>query len=285
MRRPFMTTQEHLSRHTSFHIGGPAELFFRPDTQDELARVVRFCRSGGLPVRMIGRGTNLLINDTGIAGAVVATTGVDNISVSGDTITAECGASLPQILRLALDSGLSGLEPLAGIPGSLGGAVKMNAGTPGGTVADLLDEISVLTADGTIARRRAGDINFGYRRCGLGDDIVLSARLKLARSSSSAVHERMQQHLCRKQTAQPVEHHSAGCVFKNPPGESAGAILDRLGLKGSAVGRAGISQKHANFIINRGGATAADVLALISKARSSVLAATGVQLELEVEVW
>ena len=281
----FMATQERLARHTSFRIGGPAEFFFRPETRPELIRTICRCRRAGMPVRLIGAGTNLLVSDRGVAGAVVATSHVRQIEVSDHTITAECGARLSRLIAITATGGLSGLEPLAGIPGSLGGAIAVNAGTNRGCIADVVADVTVLTPAGELEVRQPHEIGFGYRSTKLAGAAVLSATLNLQPSSVRYVRSAVRQNLRVKAAAQPLGEPSAGCAFKNPPGDFAARIIDNLGLKGRTVGGARVSEKHANFIVNLGWATSADVLELIEAVRSAVLAARQISLELEIEVW
>jgi len=281
----FLATQEELSGHTSFRIGGPAEFFFRPACRPELVRTIGRCRRAGLPVRVLGGGTNLLVSDRGVAGAVVATTAVRHMSISTRAISAECGTRITQLVKAAAACGLSGLEPLAGVPGTLGGAIRMNAGTGSGCIGDVIDEITVLAPDGRLQNLRASQAGFAYRSSKLGDCIVLAARLKLQLSEPERIRRAVLANLGAKAASQPLREASAGCIFKNPAGDSAGRIIDSLALKGAAMGGALISPRHANFIVNTGWAASADVLALIELVRNKVLHATGVHLELEIDVW
>jgi len=281
----FTVEGEYLRRHTSFRIGGPARFFCQPPSSVAFIETIGRCRRAGIPFRVLGRGTNVLVADDGVPCAVVSTHGMRGIAANGTTITACCGAGLPRVLAFAAELGLSGLEPLAGIPGSIGGAVRMNAGTRHGCIDRLVQSVTVLTADDQIAHLSAEEVGFGYRSSGLNGSVVLSATLKLEQSDRERVTRLMQEYRSRKAATQPLGESSAGCVFKNPPGGSAGRILDGLGLKGAVQGGAAISDVHANFIVNRGDATAADVRALISRARAAALEALGVCLELEIEIW
>ena len=281
----FLAAHERLSEHTSFRIGGPAEFFFRPIGRPELIRVMSRCRHAGLPVRVLGAGTNLLVRDAGVCGAVIATGGVRYVSAGPATVAADCGVRLARLIAVAGTCGLSGLEPLAGIPGSVGGAIVMNAGTAAGCIADAVAEITVLTPEGELAVLRPEEAGFGYRSSQVGGALVLSARLKLAPSDPERVRKAVRENWLAKRAAQPMNEASAGCVFKNPPGGSAGKIIDGLGLKGAMAGGAVVSQKHANFIVNAGPATAADVLALIERIRTAVFNALKIRLELEIDVW
>ena len=283
-KQPFVAMED-LGRHTSFKIGGPAELFFEPANRSELVRALHHCRDAALPVRILGRGTNLLVGDAGVEGAVISTAALQATVVAGNTITADCGVGLPELVTLAANRGLSGLEHLTGIPGSLGGAIKMNAGAASGCIADVVDEITVLTPDGEVSSLGRGEVDFGYRTSGLDGAVVVSATLKLSASGPERVFEAVKANWRKKAATQPIREASAGCVFRNPPCDSAGKLLDRLGLKGASEGGAKISEKHANFIINCSGATAADVMALIKRAREAVFRALGITLELEIEVW
>ena len=281
----FLATQENLSEHTSFRIGGPAEFFFQPGCRPELVRTVCRCRRADLPVRLLGQGTNLLVSDSGVTGAVVSTRGVRHVGIGTRSISAECGARLSQLVKASIECGLSGLEPLAGVPGSLGGAIRMNAGTGSGCIADVIDEITVLAQDGSLHNLRSSQAGFGYRSSKLGGAIVLAARMKLQQSEPERIRQAVRANLLAKADSQPMRSASAGCVFKNPPGDSAGRVIDSLGLKGVALGGAKVSDRHANFIVNLGQATSADVLVLVELVRREVLEATGIRLELEIDVW
>lgn len=276
---------EDLSGHTSFGIGGPAEFFFTPADRAELVETARRCREAGLPTYVLGKGTNLLVSNEGVKGAVIATSALRNLHAEDATITADCGAGLHSLIALAEERGLSGLEPLAGIPGSVGGAIKMNAGTASRCIANVIEEITLLTPDGGVFAIGPGEADFGYRCSGLDGATILSATFRLLPSDREVVARSVTEHRRRRAEKHPMTQASAGCVFKNPPGNSAGRILDQLGLKGAVEGDARISEKHANFIVNCGRATAADVKALIARAREAVLSAQGIVLELEIEVW
>lgn len=282
---PIIMEQEDLSRHTSFRIGGPAEFFSQPRNCWALVNTMRRCRAAGLPVRILGNGTNLLVRDEGVRGLVIATRSLRGTTAQGDSVTANCGVGLPHLLRLAEQNGLSGLEPLAGIPGSLGGAIKTNAGTPARCIADLVRCITLLTRDGDVTHVAPSQAGFGYRRSQLDGATVLSATLKLKPSDPERVARLANAYRRKKTAAQPTRANSAGCVFRNPHDDSAARIIDSLGLKGTAVGDAEISQEHANFIVNRNWARAADVLALIKLVQDAVFDALGITLELEIETW
>jgi UDP-N-acetylmuramate dehydrogenase len=210
--------------------------------------------------------------------------------VADARLVAWAGASLPGLVRAARDLGWSGLEGLVGVPGHLGGAVAMNAGGRWGEMWDVVERVRVLLGDGTLIERARADGAARYRDANLGGAIVLGAVLRLRVDAPAAVHERMREYLAHKSAAQPVTERSAGCIFKNPPHEaaaglSAGQLVERCGLKGRARGAAEISHKHGNFIVNRGGATAVDVLGLVEEVRAEVAERTGVLLEREVKVW
>ena len=246
---------------------------------------MRRCREAGLPARILGRGTNLLVADQGVEGAVISTAGLQGVAIAGDTVTADCGVGLPRLVALAAERGLSGLERLAGIPGSLGGAIRMNAGAADGCIGDVVEDVLVITPGGDIATLDAAEIGFGYRCSGLDGAIVVSATLSLHPSGRERVLRATKAHARRKKMTQPTGKGTAGCVFKNPPSGSAGGILDRLGLKGARAGGAKVSEKHANFIVNSGRASADDVMALIGRAREAVFRTLGIELDLEIEIW
>ncbi len=274
-----------LSTLTSFHIGGPADYFIEPGSIDELARLVERCADLEVPFCVIGAGSNLLVADAGLHAAVFRLSRMDRIERRGTRILCEAGTPLQRLVWQAEQWGLSGLEPLAGIPGTVGGAIAMNAGGQTGCVAETIVSVTTIDRTGAVRPRTPEDLAMGYRHSLLKPEIAIAATFELAEADGSEIADRRQAVLAEKTLTQPLAAQSAGCVFKNPPGQSAGALIDRAGLKGERVGPAVVSGQHANFIINQGGATARDVLQLIRRVRRRIRKRFGVDLELEIELW
>jgi len=277
-----------MSRHTSLRVGGPADAFATPQDRSELAAVLAIAHDHGLPRTFLGAGFNVLVRDAGLDGVVICTKKLRRLEERpGPLVFAECGVSHASITRFCVERGLSGLEFGAGIPGTVGGWIAMNAGIGVREQKDVVREVEVLPADGSGTRvldREA--LDFRYRECpGLADGSVLVAALfEVSESSREAVKAEVDRLLSRRQDTQPLDAPSCGSVFRNPQGDFAGRLIEQARLKGERVGGAEISSVHANFITNVGGATAADVLALIERARTRVREATGVALEAEVRI-
>ena len=275
---------EPMSCHTSFKIGGAADIFISVSSANELSAVFKKCGELNIPRFIIGKGSNLLVSDLGLEGAVISLLGLNGISVSGEEITCGAGAALLDICRAALRNSLTGLEFAYGIPGSIGGAVYMNAGAYGGEISGAVLSAECMTADGSTVKVEAKDMNFGYRKSVFKENgtTVISAVLRLQKGEKKEIEEKMEDYISRRKSKQPLEYPSAGSFFKRPEGYFAGALIEKNGLKGASVGGAQVSCKHAGFIINRGGATAADVMKLSRKVSDTVLAKDGVSLEREV---
>jgi UDP-N-acetylmuramate dehydrogenase len=275
-----------LARYTSLRIGGPADALVAPADRGELARAVRLCAELGLPVTLLGNGFNTLVRDGGVGGVVLRLHRLRGLrrTPEGDLL-AEAGVTHATLTRHCVQHGLAGLEFAAGIPGTVGGWVAMNAGVPEREVKDALRGVELMDAAG--ARRcvpREG-LPFRYRSAGLPPGaIVVAAAFAVREAGREAVREEVDRHLARRARTQPLDIPSCGSVFKNPPGEFAGRLVEQAGLKGARVGGAEISPVHANFIVNRGGASGADVLALIELARTRVRERTGLELEPEVRI-
>ena len=281
--------QVSLSRYTSLHVGGIADIMIYPATIKELQTVIKFSRRHAMPYSIIGRGTNLLIKDGGIRGIVIKLSRCCNTikiaePVSGQVkLIAGAGVSLKRLLTFAVNRDLAGLEFTCGIPGSLGGALIMNAGAQGKEMKDVTDTITLLTPQAEIIEYKQGTLNFDYRRLHLPRGaVIVQAVLNMKRSTKKTLLRRMEKINTWRKLAQPLNFPSAGSVFKNPPGQSAGQLVEQTGLKGFAVGKAQISEKHANFIVNRGGASARDILSLMEIMQDSVYQATGIRLEPEI---
>lgn len=279
-------TDEPLARHTTLQLGGPADLFVTAQSTAELVAAVSLAKAHGVPVFLLGGGANLVIAETGIRGLVVANH-ARKITFTGDTVRAESGAILPRLSNLCAEHGLSGLEWAVGVPGTLGGAVVNNAGAYGSSIADALIRAELLMADGSRVWQPAGWFEYDYRTSRLkrGETraVVLQAALRLSPAPPAEISARMQAFTARRKSSQPPGA-TVGSMFKNPPGDYAGRLIEAAGLKGFRVGQAEISPKHANFFINLGGASADDVITLIHTARDTVRQKFGVTLELEIEI-
>ncbi|MCL6610769.1 MAG: UDP-N-acetylmuramate dehydrogenase [Peptococcaceae bacterium] len=278
---------EPMHLHTSWRIGGPADIFVEPLGIEDLKAVIAYARNKGLPLTIIGAGTNLLVRDGGISGIVVKIAGgFADIRVDRVTVTAGGGAKLHRLAKAAREAGLGGLEFIAGIPGSVGGAVVMNAGAYGFSVGDRVREVTCLDLEGNLRRLDGGQMEWGYRKSVLqgSDLIVVEAVFGGFPRDRDLIAADMEKILGSRKARQPLEYPSAGSVFKNPPGNYAGRLIQESGCPGMRVGDAQVSTKHANFIVNLGRATASDVLGLIAAVQERVLEKFGVSLEMEVKV-
>ena len=280
---------EPMSRHTTFRIGGPAERFIVPRDAQALRQTVRFCRAQGVPLLPLGNGSNLLVPDEGIRGAVVhLDEALGGIRLEDDGVTVVCGAGvrLEKVCLFARDHALTGLEFAYGIPGSAGGAAYMNAGAYGGEVRDVLAFVRHLDEKGEPGAFSGGDPAFGYRRSPYtgGKYVITEVAFRLAPGDREQIAARMEELMGRRRAKQPLEMPSAGSVFKRPEGYYAGTLIDQCGLKGLRFGGAMVSVKHAGFIVNAGGATCRDVLELIARIKEEVYRQAGVKLESEVRV-
>lgn len=283
---------EPMRLHTSFRIGGPAEAWVEPQDLKELKALLALADAAQMPVTPIGGGANLLVKDSGIPGLVISlqAPAFRRLEVEGARVTVGAGVGLDRVVAAARDAGLGGCEFLTGIPGKVGGAVRMNAGTRDGqggfrAMSDVVTEVVTLRRDGTTVVRPADEIGFQYRHSALNGDLVLEAVLALTPRPSEEVAQRVAALMAHKRATQDLSAPSAGCVFKNPPrGGAAGRLIDQAGLKGMRVGDAAVSPRHANFIVNLGAAKASDVLALIAAVQYKVLQEHGAFLELEVQV-
>jgi UDP-N-acetylmuramate dehydrogenase len=274
-----------LAPYTSFRIGGPAALLAIPADREDLKAALAFAEVEGLPVYILGGGSNTLVRDGGFRGMAVHLRAFQVLERRGDFVVTGAGVRVSRLLAFCCRHGLSGLEILSGVPGTAGGAVWGNAGAWGGATADVLATVELVTAAGEDCALARHDIPFRYRASGLpAGSVVVQATFGLAPDDPREIRRRISGYLVRRNASQPVEFRSAGSIFKNPPGEFAGRLVERLGLKGTRVGNAMISAKHGNYIVNLGGARAADVLALVALAQSRVRDVTGVELELEIKV-
>lgn len=279
---------EPMSRHTSFKIGGPADLLTCPETREQLLYCYRTGRAYDLPVFLMGNGSNLLVGDLGIRGMVLKTAGgYEDMTVDGERVRVQSGMLLSRLTNAALKHGLTGMEFACGIPGSVGGAVVMNAGAYGGQMADVVETVTAYDPQtDTVRTFDADELDYGYRHSIFRDNdmIVLEATLRLIRGSAAQSRETVKDLNCRRRDKQPLNMPSAGSVFKRPEGYYAGTLIQESGCKGMRAGDAMVSEKHAGFIVNAGKATARDVLDLIEQVRQTVHEKAGVWLEPEIHI-
>ena len=279
--------EEPMAKHTSFRIGGPADVLAQPADEAELAALLKRAGEHAVPVTLVGNGSNLLVRDKGIRGLVIKLSNLfSSITVEGNVMTFGSGISLAMASKKAASLSLSGLEFAVGIPGTIGGAVYMNAGAYDGEMAKVVTSVRVMDREGKISELKASELAFAYRHTALQNSglIVTSVTCVLQPDEADAIAAKMADFSQRRISKQPLELPSAGSMFKRPPGYFAGTLIDQTGLKGYTVGGAQVSTKHAGFVVNVGGATAQDVLQLISDVQSKVFAAHGVRLEPEVLV-
>ena len=272
---------------TWMKIGGPAQYLIRPRNVDELLDVVRACHEDQIPVRLIGGGSNVLVRDEGVSGAVLQLIGesFSQITIEGTTVRAGAGGLLSQLISQTVKAELAGLETLSGIPGTFGGALRGNAGGRAGDIGQFVESVTVMNVKGEISTRKGDDLWFGYRESNVDELVILEGSLKLQQGETDEITRRMRKLWIMKKATQPLSFQSAGCIFKNPRGLSAGALIEQAGLKGIRVGAAEISDRHANFIVTNPGAKSDDVLRLIDLTRSKVSEQFGVDLELEIKIW
>lgn len=274
---------ESLAIHSTMRVGGNARLAAFPRDAEELRSLVSLAKAHGIRHIIVGNASNILFDDKGFDGLVIFTTAMRSIEWNGDTVTAACGASLTGLSAAATKKGLSGLEFAFGIPGTIGGAVYMNAGAYGSEISAVLTESTYLGSEEFLTRS-AEEHRFGYRTSiyRSTNDIILSATFRLTPDDPAEIAARAEQNMTSRRSKQPLEYPNAGSVFKRPEGAFPGALIEKAGLKGLRVGGAEISEKHANFIVNRGGATASDVLKLVDTARREVYQKFGISLETEI---
>lgn len=280
-------SDEPLAMHTWFQLGGPAEFFAEPRSVEELAALVQRCQEQQVPLRVLGRGSNILVRDEGVRGVVVQlTAGVfRQIQVQGEEITAGGGARLGRVVTTAVHEGLAGLEPLVAIPGSVGGALHTNAGAVGADIGQWTAAATVMTETGEIVHRSGDELAFGYRQSSLDEPIILEARFHLEPDDHRELAQRLQKLWILKKAKQPMGHQSAGYIFKDPPGFSAGELIEQAGLKGTRIGGAVVCDRNPNFVIAEPECTAQDVLRLIDLLREQVRNRLGIDLELGLEIW
>jgi UDP-N-acetylenolpyruvoylglucosamine reductase len=277
---------EPLASHTTLKVGGKADCYVEPTSEADLTALTRWCWSERVPLFVLGRGSNLLIRDGGLRGVVVclANPAFARVECDADRLRCGAGARLKAVAQVAREVNLGGMEFLEGIPGSLGGALRMNAGAMGCGLYEIVVSVWAMSQKGTVLEVPRDELQVAYRDCALfRDHLALGAVLQGEPTSLETITERRRLYNERRWSTQPAAP-SAGCMFKNPPGIAAGRLIDELGLKGARVGKAVVSDVHANFIVNEGGATASEVLALVSLVRERVEAERGIALETEVEI-
>lgn len=276
-----------LAERTWFKVGGAAQFFAEPTSVDELQALVKRCRDEGLHVHLLGGGSKVLVRDEGVSGMVISLSNPTFASIAtvGERVTLGGGAMLANAITVTVGAGLAGLEPLVGIPGTVGGALHGNSGSHGGDIGQWATRATVMTRSGEVIERERSDLVFAYRESSLDELVILSAEFELEKEDPLVVTKRMQKQWIIKKANLPMTHENTGCIFKNPRGMSAGMLIDQCGLKGEQVGGAEVSQRHANFFVAKPGATAKDVLQLIAVVRNRVAERMGVELETEIEIW
>lgn len=277
---------EEMKKHTTFRIGGPADFYVLPHSKDEIGRVVQVCKNAEEPFYVLGNGSNLLVGDKGYRGVIIQIfKNYSDIIIEGTQITAKSGALLSKVAKKALDAGLTGFEFASGIPGTIGGAVVMNAGAYGGEMKDVILSATVMTREGGIQKLSNQELQLGYRTSLVArqNDIVLEVRLGLKKGNSDEIRDLMEELKNKRVTKQPLEYPSAGSTFKRPEGYFAGKLIMDAGMRGFSVGDAQVSEKHCGFVINKGDASARDIMALMEEVTGRVKEQFGVTLEPEVK--
>lgn len=275
---------EPMSKHTTFKSGGPAEFYLAPDYDDAIT-AIRLCQKENVPMTILGNGSNVLVSDAGIKGiTIILGNDMSGIEFDGNLVTAQAGASLIKVSAEAAKNGLTGLEFASGIPGTIGGAVLMNAGAYGGEMAGILNTVTVIDKEGNLEIRDASDLSFGYRHSAMMDngDIILAASMTLAPGEKDKIKEAMDKLRAQRMEKQPLEYPSAGSTFKRPEGYFAGKLIQDAGLSDYSYGDAAVSSKHCGFVINKGGASSSDIAELIKRVQDIVYKESGVMLEPEV---
>ncbi len=281
------TPDKPLAPLTWMNLGGPAQYFVEPRDTDELRRVLICCHENQIPIHVLGGGSNLLIRDEGVSGVVLRITNSKfaEATVDGSSLRAGAGVLLSQAISVSVRAGLAGLEVLAGIPGTIGGALRGNAGGKSGDIGQTAKSVTTMTARGEIITRTDDELSFEYRSSNLPEPLILEGTFQLQPEDPDEITQRMRKIWIMKKSSQPLSDQSAGCIFKNPRGLSAGALIDQAGLKGTRIGGAEISDRHANFVVTHEGAKSDDVLRLIDLARSKVSEQFGVDLVVEIQIW
>lgn len=284
--KKYIKVNEPMSKHTTFRAGGDAKVLICPSTIDELVSIIKILKSNSIKYMVMGNGSNLLVSDTGYDGIIIKTTNLTSIKVNNNIIEANCGAFLSSVSKVALENHLSGLEALAGIPGTIGGSIVMNAGAYNVEIKDIIYYATVLTESGEIIKMYKDDLMLSYRKSIIQDsnNIVLSAAIMLKHDNPEAIHAKMIDIQSKRVSTQPLNYPNAGSIFKRINGHPVGAVIDTLGLKNTSIGGATVSEKHANFIINKGNATATDIINLIELVKNTVKIKSNIDLETEVKI-
>jgi UDP-N-acetylmuramate dehydrogenase len=282
-----VTENEPLARFTWYRIGGPARYMVRPRSIEELSEAAQRCGENSLPIHVLGLGANLLVGDNGVDGAVFRLDADfwKSVNIHEGTVEVGAGVDMQKLVLKSVRSGLAGIECLAGIPGTIGGGIRMNAGGKFGDIGSVVTRVKVMDANGTTFDRTKDDLVFDYRSTNISATFILSATLELEPDESARILKKTKEIWMYKQNTQPLSTKNCGCIFKNPRGLSAGALIDQAGLKGTRVGGAEISDKHANFIVAHPGCKADDVMRLVKLIREKVWEKNQIQLESEVKVW
>jgi UDP-N-acetylmuramate dehydrogenase len=280
--RGLITLNEPLGRFTWMKVGGPADYYVEPADVDDLRTVLSVIREKNLPFLLLGRGSNMLVSDAGYRGVVInLEEGLSTVEMDGELVRAEAGVRTTKFVDFCVQHSLAGVEMLAGIPGTIGGAVRMNAGAHGGETADHLEDVDVLQ-ENEVKRIPKAECEFGYRHSRIRGDVVVGARFRLETGESEELVRRRKELIQKRNATQPLDLPNLGSMFKNPPGIHAAELIEKAGLKGKRIGDAQISEKHANFMVNHGAATAAEVMQLVGLVQKTVEQQAGVALELEI---
>lgn len=275
---------ESLAQHTWIRIGGPADYYVEPAGVDDLIAVMKVVREKQIAFMLMGRGSNILVSDEGYRGVVISLeAGMDSVSLDGKLVKAEAGVRITKFVDFCVQHSLAGVEMLAGIPGTMGGAIAMNAGAHGGETADHIVDVDVLRGD-TVVRVPKAECGFSYRRSQIDGDMIVSARFGLESGDRDELIRQRKELIQKRNMTQPLELPNLGSMFKNPPGNYAAKLIEGAGLKGKRIGDAQVSEKHANFIVNHGTATSAEVMQLVDLIQRTVYQHNGVRLELEVKL-
>jgi len=280
-------SNHNLAKESWYGLGGPADYFIQPKSVEQLQEVVRRCNDNGVFMKVLGYGSNLLICDEGVRGAVIKldSEAFREVTFSGEEVVAGAGFQMNKLILDCVNRGLGGLESLTGIPGSVGGAVRMNAGGRAGDISSAVESVTLMNFKGEVFEKVRPELSFDYRKCNITATFILSAKMLLNESDPEQILRVVKEIWIYKKNSQPLNTKNAGCIFKNPSETAAGALIDRAGLKGLRVGGAVVSDKHANFIVAEKDCKSSDVLQLIEKVQQRVRDNFGVDLELELEVW
>jgi UDP-N-acetylmuramate dehydrogenase len=280
-------TKHPLAKETWYGLGGPADYFIKPQDTEQLALVVKRCNENKVPIYVLGYGSNLLVSDEGVRGAVIQlkSDNFSQIKFVKEQVIAGAGVELSRLLLTCAKKGLSGLEPLTGIPGSVGGAVRMNSGGNFGDIGTVVESVTLMDKDGKVSEKKKPELQFDYRQTNITAKFILEAKINMTAGDPEQITKTIKENWVYKKNNQPLNTINSGCIFKNPRGLSAGAMIDRTGLKGLQIGGAIVSEKHANFFIAKKGCTSRDVMRLIETVKEKVQKQFNVELELEIEIW